>query len=169
MTLISFVVAMDRNRLIGRDNGLPWHLPPDLKHFKALTLGKPVIMGRKTHQSIGRPLPGRRNIVISRNPSYKAEGCETAGGLEQALALAADAEEAMIIGGTAIFQSALPLARRLYLTLIDAEFDGDAWFPEYDPAAWRVISEETHHYSDGNVEFDYRFLQLDHCSLINEQ
>jgi dihydrofolate reductase len=152
---------MDRNRLIGRDNALPWHLPPDLKRFKALTLGKPVIMGRKTHESIGRPLPGRRNIVISRNPSYKAAGCETAGSLEQAIALTADAPEAVIIGGTALFASALPLARRMHLTLIDAEFAGDAWFPEYDAAQWRVSAEEKHHYSEGGVDFDYRFLQLD--------
>lgn len=169
MALISFVVAMDRNRLIGRDNGLPWHLPPDLKRFKALTLGKPVIMGRKTHESIGRPLPGRRNIVISRDPSYRAQGCATATGLEQALALAADAGEIMIIGGTALFQSAFPLARRIYLTLIDAEFEGDAWFPEYDPAAWRVTAEEKHQYREGGADFEYRFIQLEHCSLINEQ
>jgi dihydrofolate reductase len=161
MTLITLVVAMDRNRVIGRDNALPWHLPPDLKRFKALTMGKPVIMGRKTHESIGRPLPGRRNIIISRNPFYKAEGCETAGGLEQALALVADAEEAMIIGGTELFQSALPLARRIHLTLIDADFAGDARFPEYDPAAWRVTSEEKHRYQEGDADFEYRFLQLD--------
>lgn len=161
MALISFVVAMDRKRLIGRDNGLPWHLSPDLKRFKAVTMGKPVIMGRKTHESIGRPLPGRRNIVISRNPLYKAEGCETAAGLEQAIAMTADAAEVMIIGGTAVFESALPLARRMYLTLIDAEFPGDAWFPEYDAAKWRVTSEEKHHYNEGDTSFDYRFVQLD--------
>ena len=161
MALISFVVAMDRKRLIGRDNGLPWHLPPDLKHFKAVTMGKPVIMGRKTHESIGRPLPGRRNIVISRNPLYKAEGCETAPSLEQAIAMTAADAEAMIIGGTAVFESALPLAQRMYLTLIDAEFPGDAWFPEYDPAQWSVSAEERHHYSEGGLSLVYRFVQLD--------
>ncbi len=161
MALISFAVAMDRNRLIGRDNGLPWHLPPDLKRFKALTLGKPVIMGRKTHESIGRPLPGRRNIVISRNPSYKAAGCEVAGSLEQAIAMTADVEEAVIIGGTALFASALPLAQRMYLTLIDAEFPGDAWFPEYDQDEWKLIAEEKHQYNEGVADFHYRFLQLD--------
>jgi dihydrofolate reductase len=161
MALLSFVVAMDRNRLIGRDNGLPWHLPPDLKRFKALTLGKPIIMGRKTHESIGRPLPGRRNIVISRNPSYTAAGCEVAGSLEQAIALTADVEEAVIIGGTALFASAFPLVQRMHLTLIDAEFPGDAWFPEYNPAEWCVSAEETHHYNEGAAEFDYRFVQLD--------
>ena len=162
MALISFVVAMDRNRLIGRNNALPWHLPPDLKRFKALTMGRPVIMGRKTHESIGRPLPGRRNIVISRHANYKAAaGCEVAGSLEQALAMTADAEEAMIIGGTAIFESAMPLAQRLHLTLIDAEFEGDAWFPEYDPAEWKVTAEEQHRYKDGDKEFEYRFVQLD--------
>jgi dihydrofolate reductase len=161
MALISFVVAMDRNRLIGRDNGLPWHLPPDLKHFKSVTMGKPVIMGRKTHQSIGRPLPGRRNIVISRNASYKAEGCEVVGSLEQALAITADAEEAMIIGGMTIYQSAMSFVQRLHLTLIDAEFEGDAWFPEYDPAAWKVTAEERHRHQDGDQEFEYRFVQLD--------
>lgn len=161
MALISYVVAMDRNRVIGRDNALPWHLPPDLKRFKTLTMGRPIIMGRKTYESIGRPLPGRRNIVISRNPSYKAEGCEVVGSLEQAIAITADVEEAMIIGGGAIFESAMPLVGRMYLTLIDTAFEGDAWFPEYDPAKWRIIAEEKHGYSEGDKEFEYRFIQLD--------
>jgi dihydrofolate reductase len=161
MALISFVVAMDRNQLIGSNNALPWHLPPDLKRFKALTMGKPVIMGRKTHESIGRPLPGRRNIVISRNASYKAAGCEVVGGLQQAIALTASDEEAMIIGGVTIYQSALPLVRRMYLTLIDAGFSGDAWFPEYNPDEWKVSAEETHRYQEGEADFEYRFVQLD--------
>jgi dihydrofolate reductase len=161
MALISFVVAMDRNRLIGSNNALPWHLPPDLKRFKALTLGKPVIMGRKTHESIGRPLPGRRNIVISRNTAYKAAGCEVVGSLQQAIELTADVEEAMIIGGVTIYQSALPLVRRMYLTLIDAGFSGDAWFPEYNADEWKVSAEERHRYREGEADFEYRFVQLD--------
>jgi dihydrofolate reductase len=161
MALLSFVVAMDRNRLIGRDNALPWHLPPDLKRFKALTLGKPVIMGRKTHESIGRPLPGRRNIVISRNASYAAAGCEVVTGLQQAITITADAEEAMIIGGVTIYESAMPLVQRIHLTLIEAEFTGDAWFPEYDPDKWRVTAEEKHRYREGETDFEYRFVQLD--------
>jgi dihydrofolate reductase len=161
MALLSFVVAMDRNRLIGRDNGLPWHLPPDLRRFKAVTLGKPVIMGRKTHESIGRPLPGRRNIVISRDPLYKVEGCETAGGLEQAIAMTAGVEEVMIIGGVTVYEAAMPRVGRIYMTLIDAVFEGDARFPEYDPAEWRVTAEEKHRYREDGADFEYRFVQMD--------
>lgn len=161
MPIISLVVAMDRNRLIGRDNGLPWHLPADLKHFKAVTMGKPIIMGRKTHESIGRPLPGRRNIVISRDPAYSAPGCEVFTGLDEALAALADVEEIAIIGGMGIFTLALPLADRMYLTVIDDTFEGDAWFPAFDESEWCCTASETHRHEDETRSFTYRFLTLE--------
>lgn len=138
MTTLSLIVAMDCNRLIGVDNQLPWHLPADLAFFKRVTLGKPVLMGRKTHQSIGRPLPGRRNIVISRNPDFRADGCETAAGLDAALELVANAEEAMLIGGANLYAQALPRVEQMYITRIHHRFKGDAWFPEFDEADWRI-------------------------------
>lgn len=138
MTVLSLIVAMDANRLIGADNGLPWHLPADLAFFKRVTLGKPVLMGRKTQQSIGRPLPGRRNIVISRDPAFRAEGCELAAGLDQALEMVAGVEEAMLIGGASLYQQALPRVEQMYITRIQHEFSGDTWFPEFDEAEWRI-------------------------------
>ena len=133
---VSLIAAMDRNRVIGKDGGLPWHLPEDLKHFKAVTMGKPVIMGRKTHESIGRPLPGRLNIVLTGDAAYSAEGCSVAHSAGEALAAAGDVEEVMVIGGAAVYAEWLPRAARLYLTLIDAEAAGDAYFPAWDPAEW---------------------------------
>ncbi|HEY5790823.1 MAG TPA: dihydrofolate reductase, partial [Gammaproteobacteria bacterium] len=126
---LALIAALDRNRLIGRDNALPWHLPADLQHFKRLTLGKPVLMGRRTWESLGRPLPGRHNIVLSRDPAFRAEGATVVGSLDAALEAAGDAAEAMVIGGAAFYATMLPRARRLYLTEVDGEFDGDAWFP----------------------------------------
>lgn len=161
MPIVSLVVAMDRNRLIGRDNGLPWHLPADLKHFKAVTLGKPVVMGRKTHESIGRPLPGRRNIVISRDPGYQAPGCEVFTGLKAALAALTDTEEVAVIGGTQIFTQVLPVANKMHLTVIDDAFEGDAWFPAYDESEWRCTASETHRHEDEARSFTYRFLTLE--------
>lgn len=137
--MISLIVAHDRNRVIGYENDMPWHLPGDLKYFKEMTMGKPVIMGRKTFESIGRPLPGRRNVVISRNAQYAAEGIEIVSSLEAALELVADVPEIMVIGGQQIFTQALPLADRLYITLIDHEFDGDTYFPAYE--GWQLVSE----------------------------
>ncbi|MEK4229282.1 dihydrofolate reductase [Solibacillus sp. FSL H8-0538] len=130
--MISLIVAHDKNRVIGYDNGMPWHLPGDLQYFKEMTMGKPVIMGRKTFESIGRPLPGRRNIVITRNTEFTAPGIETVPSLEAALDLVSEVEEIMIIGGEQIFKLALPLADKLYITLINHEFTGDTYFPTYD-------------------------------------
>lgn len=161
MPVISLVVAMDRNRLIGRNNGLPWHLSADLKHFKAVTLGKPIVMGRKTFESIGRPLPGRRNIVISRNPAYRAPGCEVFAGLDEVLAALTDVEEVSVIGGAEIFKQALPLADKMHLTVIDHAFEGDAWFPEYDEREWRCTATEAHRHDDERGSFTYRFLTLE--------
>lgn len=129
--MISLIVAHDAGRVIGKDNAMPWHLPGDLQYFKQQTMGKPVIMGRKTFESIGRPLPGRRNIVITRNEAYVVEGIEVVHSLQEALALAADAPEKMVIGGEQIFTEALPLAERLYITHINATFEGDTFFPAY--------------------------------------
>ena len=130
--MISLIVAHDENRVIGYENDMPWHLPGDLQYFKKTTMGKPVIMGRNTFESIGKPLPGRRNIIITRNASYVAEGAEIVSSLEEAIALVKDVEEIMIIGGQQIFDLALPLADRLYITHIHHAFKGDTYFPAYD-------------------------------------
>ena len=136
--LLSLIVAKSRNDVIGCDGGLPWHIPEDLKFFRKVTMGKPVIMGRKTHQSIGRALPGRLNIVITRNKNWQADGVTIASGLSAALQIAeqAGAEEAMVIGGEQIYRAALPLADRIYLTEVDLEVAGDARFPAIDQAEW---------------------------------
>lgn len=132
MTLLSMIVAHADNRIIGKDNNMPWHLPADLAYFKKTTLGKPIIMGRKTYESIGRPLPGRQNIVISRDQNYRADGVDSATSVEQALLLAGEVDEVMVIGGGAIYSHCLPLANRLYITHIKADIDGDTQFPEYN-------------------------------------
>lgn len=126
------IVAHADNRVIGKDNDMPWHLPADLAYFKQTTLGKPVIMGRKTFESIGRPLPGRQNIVITRNAAYVADGVEVVDSIEAALALTKGVEEVMVIGGGAIYQHCLPAANKLYVTHIEANIEGDTQFPEYD-------------------------------------
>ncbi|WKE66134.1 type 3 dihydrofolate reductase [Gallaecimonas kandeliae] len=140
--ILSLVAAMANNRVIGRDNDMPWHLPADLKHFKAVTLGKPVVMGRRTFESIGRPLPGRRNLVISRQSDFRPEGVEVFACLDEALAAVAEVEEVMVIGGGQIYQQALPRAKRLYLTFIDADIEGDTRFPDWEGEnTWRKIQE----------------------------
>lgn len=153
---LAMIAAMSRNRVIGRDNALPWHISADLKHFKRTTLGKPVVMGRKTFESIGRPLQGRTNIVVTRQEGYRPEGVRVATSTASALALADDvaaadgAAEVMVIGGEQLYRSLLPHAERLYLTEVDAEVEGDAFFPELD-ACWEVASEEP------GEEGDWRF------------
>ena len=140
---VSLVVAMAHDGVIGRDGGMPWHLPAELKRFRAITLGKPIVMGRRTHDSIGRTLPGRRNIVLSRDPAYRAaEGSEVFPSLDAALAALADCEEVMIIGGATLYAEALPRATRLHLTEIDAELVGDTWFPAFDRDPWREVASE---------------------------
>jgi dihydrofolate reductase len=151
------IVAHANNRIIGKDNDMPWHLPADLAYFKKTTLGKPVVMGRKTYESIGRPLPGRKNIVISRDTNYKAEGITTVTSVEQALKHAGDVEEVMVIGGGAIYQHCLPAADRLYITHINAEIDGDTQFPEYDlENNWSLINSEKYSADEKNA-FDLNF------------
>ena len=157
--LISLIVAMANNRVIGKDNQMPWHLPADLGHFKAVTLGKPIIMGRKTYESIGRPLPGRKNIVISRNADYSLEGCETVCSLEEALDLVNDVEEVMIIGGGYLYSQTLPQADRLYLTFIDLDVDGDTQFPEFEHLRLKEVKREKH-LKDEKNPYDYEFVDF---------
>jgi len=155
--IISLVAAMAKNRVIGKDNQMPWHLPADLQHFKNVTMGKPIIMGRKTFESIGRALPGRRNIVITSNPDFSAEGCETASSFEQALKLVAEVEEVMVIGGGSLYQQTLPLADRLYLTFIALEVDGDTHFPQYQHLALSETKRASFS-ADQKNPFDYEFV-----------
>jgi len=158
---ISMIVAMAENRVIGLDNKMPWHLPGDLKFFKRVTLGKPVIMGRKTYQSIGRPLPGRMNIVLTRDNDLHIEGVTCVQTVEQALALVADVEEVMVIGGATIYQQFLSKATRLYLTFIDLNVDGDTLFPDYQAIAeWNEIGREAHTADDKNAH-NYQFVTLE--------
>ncbi|HEY9052549.1 MAG TPA: type 3 dihydrofolate reductase [Gammaproteobacteria bacterium] len=147
--MISLIAAMDKNRLIGKENGLPWHLPADFKHFKQVTMGKPIIMGRKTFESIGKPLPGRKNIVISRK-GFSADGVIVVDSIEQALQEVKNAEEVMIIGGASFYEQMINKAVRMYLTHVDAECEGDAWFPEFDINDWSVVSEEVHKADEKN-------------------
>lgn len=142
--MLSQIVAIGRNRVIGAGNSLPWRLPDDLAHFKRLTLGKPVLMGRKTWESLGRPLPGRDNLVITRNPGYHAAGARVFASLDTALAACSDAPEIMLIGGAELYAQTLPICDRLYLTEVDAAPDGDAFFPALDPADWRETAAEPH-------------------------
>lgn len=136
--MISFVVAMDENRAIGKDNDLPWYLPNDLKHFKNVTMGKPIVMGRKTYESIGKPLPGRENIVVTRDDNYQAEGTTIVHSVDDVLKK--DAEELCVIGGTEIFKLFMPVADRLYVTEIHHTFDADTYFPEINRDEWREVS-----------------------------
>jgi dihydrofolate reductase len=155
--LVSIIAAMDRNRLIGNNNQLPWHLPADLAHFKAVTMGKPVIMGRKTYESIGRPLPGRTNIVLTRSADFQPEGVLVAASLEKALETVVAEDEVMIIGGSSVYEHALPLADRLYLTCVENSYQGDAWFPDFDIEEWQLIASEEHR-ADAKNSSDYRFV-----------
>jgi len=141
---LTLIVARARNGVIGRAGALPWHLPEDLAHFKRTTMGHPIVMGRKTWESIGRPLPGRRSIVVSRQPGFVAAGAEVADSLEAALARCVQASEVFVIGGAQLYREALPHAERLIVTEIDADFDGDAHFPAPDPAQWQEVWREHH-------------------------
>ncbi len=145
--MLSLIVAMAANGVIGRDNRLPWHISEDLRYFKRVTMGKPLVMGRKTFQSIGKPLPGRPNIVVTRDPAWSSEGVQVAHSVAQALETArglAAGGEVMVIGGAELFKAALATARRLYLTEVHRNYDGDVFFPDPDPASWREVSREDH-------------------------
>ncbi len=151
---------MDRNHLIGNNNQLPWHLPADFAHFKSVTMGKPIIMGRKTYESIGKPLPGRLNIVLSRDADTHFDGVECVTSFDEALKAAAGAEEVMVIGGSAIYKMLMPQADRMYLTYVDAEFEGDAWFPRFDDSQW-LEKEEWARPADEKNAYICRFVTLE--------
>lgn len=159
--IISMVAAMAKHRVIGLDNKMPWHLPADLAHFKRVTLGKPVLMGRRTYDSIGRLLPGRRNIVISRQEKPVGFRADWVASLDAALALVRAEPEVMIIGGGELYRQMLPLAQRLYLTEIMLETPGDAWFPDYQQQAKWQISAEEYRQADAENPYDCRFITLD--------
>ncbi len=157
--IISMIAAMADNRIIGKDNQMPWHLPADFAWFKRCTMGKPVLMGRKTYESIGRPLPGRLNIVISRDETLKIEGVTTVTSIEQALDVAGDVEEVMIIGGGAIYASCLPMANKLYVTHIEAAIDGDTQFPDWGDEFKETYSEM--YQADEKNAYNMRFTVLE--------
>jgi len=160
---ISLIVAMSKNRAIGVNGDLPWHLPADLKYFKATTLGKPIVMGRKTFDSIGRPLPGRRNIVITRNRGWSFEGVEVASNIEAAIELARNTErtgepvssEIMITGGAQIYRQAMPHVDRMYITEVDAEVEGDTFFPDFDAADWVEANRQSHAATEGQPAYAF--------------
>lgn len=154
--MISIIVAASTNNVIGVQGGLPWRISDDLKRFKALTLGKPVVMGRRTHESIGRPLPGRQNIVISRQAGFDAQGCDVVASPQEALAITVGAAEIFVIGGSEIYALFLPKANRLYLTRVHARIDGDAHFPDIDEQKWRLVDTEAHDASNAN-QFAFEF------------
>ena len=151
---------MDRNGIIGKDYTLPWRLSSDLKYFKAVTMGKPIVMGRKTHESIGRPLPGRDNVVLSRETDYQAEGCTVLNSLEDVYKRYADAGEVMIMGGADLYEQTLDKATRIYLTRVHAEVDGDTWFPKIDWDIWEEVGREDFK-ADKKNEYDYSFVILE--------
>lgn len=169
LPVLSLVVAVARNGVIGRDNALPWRLPKDLAYFKRITMGFPMVMGRKTFDSIGRPLPGRSNIVVTRQPGWRANGVQVAHSLPTALDMAiAQARqdgrsEVMLIGGAALFEQALPQAERLYLTQVHADVPGDTVFPDYNTAAWQEVEREDHS-ADDNNPYDYSFVVYNRLS-----
>lgn len=163
MTRLSLIAALDRNRAIGKGNALPWHLPDDLKRFKKLTLGKPVLMGRKTAESLGRALPGRQNLILTRSGRVPFEGMQAVASLDAALRAADEfaAEEICVIGGGEIYALALPSATHLHLTHVDTVVEGaDAFFPAFDASHWRIVSEETHAV-DAKHAYVFRF--VDYC------
>ncbi len=156
MSSLTLIAALARNRVIGRDSRLPWHLPADLRFFRQTTMGKPLLMGRRTWESIGRPLPGRRMIVLSRAPDYQAPGCMVARSLDEAVELAGAVPESMVIGGAALYRQTLPLAERLHLTRVEADVPGDVWFPEWNEGDWRLAWEESYP-ADRDHAWPYRF------------
>ena len=160
MSHLSMIVAMAHNRIIGADNDMPWHLPADLQHFKRTTMGKPVVMGRKTYESIGKALPGRHNIVITTNSEYTLDDASVVYSVEEALALCAQEEEVMIIGGGSIYALLIEHTDTLHLTFIDKDVAGDTQFPDWNEyGQWQEVSREAHHADDKNPH-DYKFVTL---------
>lgn len=162
MPSIAAIVAMSQNHVIGKNNQLPWHLPADLKHFKDLTTGHPIIMGRKTFQSIGKVLPNRTNIVVTRNKNYRVEGAFVVGSIEEAIELASakDNNEVFIIGGADIFKLSMPRINRLYLTIIQANIEGDVYFPKLESQQWQETA-SSQHLPDEKNNYAYQFVTLD--------
>ncbi|MEJ2382094.1 MAG: type 3 dihydrofolate reductase [Gammaproteobacteria bacterium] len=161
--LISLIAAMDENRVIGIDNRLPWKLPADLQYFRQVTMGKPILMGRKTYESIGRPLPGRVNIVLTSDPAFTADGCTVVHSVEEALGAAGGSEEVMVIGGASLYRHMLPIAHRIYMTLVHARFEGDTQFPVIEPDEWREAEREDHAADERNV-YRYSFVRYERRS-----
>jgi dihydrofolate reductase len=157
---VSIVVAISENHVIGKDNKLLWHIPNDLKHFKEITTGHTIIMGRKTYDSVGKPLPKRRNIIITRQP-ITIEGCEVVSSIESALALCAGHDEVFIVGGAEIYKQSLNLTDRIYLTIIHKEFEGDSFFPEISKVEWIEVSREDYQ-PDAKNPIAYSFITLEH-------
>jgi len=157
---VSLIAAVAENRVIGQGNRLPWHLPADLQRFKQLTMGKPMIMGRRTWQSLPGLLPGRSHIVLTENRAFAAAGCQIAHSLDDALRMACEAPEVMIIGGAAFYRQMLPHASRMYLTLVHAVIEGDVFFPRFDKADWRETNREEHAADAANL-YDYTFVTLE--------
>jgi len=158
--MLSLCVAMDKNQLIGKNNTLPWHLPADLKHFRAITMGKPIIMGRKTYDSIGRPLPGRLNVVLTGNQELMLAGCQVLHHLEDVLAFSKQYEESVVIGGATVYAMLLPMVQRMYVTWVDAQCDGDTYFPDYVPKQWQEIERQDFS-ADANNAYPYSFTVLE--------
>jgi dihydrofolate reductase len=154
MPSLSLIVAIAKNRVIGVNNTLPWHLPEDLKRFRALTTGHHIIMGRKTYDSLGRLLPGRTTVIVTRNHDYKVEGAIVVHSLESAIAACGEDNEAFLIGGAELYKDGLKLANKLYITEIDAEYEGDAFFPEFDMSEWKVAEREIHQ-TQSSLKFNY--------------
>ena len=153
--MISLLVAYDLNRVIGIDNKMPWHIPEELKYFKKVTMGKAIVMGRKTYESIGRPLPGRLNIIITRNEGYSADGAEVVHDLHEAIERGKEySDEVVIIGGSEIFNLSMPIADRLYITIIRKQYEGDTFFPEHDDS-WKLVSESDDHHTEDGIPYSY--------------
>ena len=161
---VSLIAALAQNRVIGIENRLPWKLPEDLAHFKALTLGHPILMGRKTFESLGRPLPGRRNIVITRNRDYQSSDCEIVVSIADAIALCVEADEIFFIGGAELYKQVLPLVDRLYLTEVQIEAQGDAWFPEFDRTAFAEMS-RVHNLGEKGDPLRFDFVVYDRLAV----
>jgi len=157
--MLSLIWAMDQHRLIGRDNALPWKLPADMAWFRQQTMGKPILMGRKTYASIGRPLPGRVNLVLSRQADLQIDGCIVVHNIAEAYAAVPDAAEIMVMGGAEIYALLLDQADRLYITEIDGEFEGDAWFPAFDGTSWQQLSQQAYQPDEKNL-YPYTFTIL---------
>lgn len=157
---LSAIVAMSENRAIGREQQIPWHLPADLKHFKAITMGYPIIMGRRTYESIGKPLPGRSNIIVSRDVNFKVPDCVVVHSVGAALDAAAHSKEIFVIGGATLYEALLPRTQRLYLTIVHQVIEGDTYFPELQLSEWREV-ERIDHEPDEHNSYAYSFLTLD--------